>query len=326
MTRSSADIRAAIDLGTVSSRLLVARVDAHVVEPIVRRTIITHMGEGLVSTGRISDEAIKRVFAAVATFKETLAAVREDIIATGVECPLIPIRAVATSAMRDASNSAEIVALLADNGINVEVIEGAKEAELSFRGTLSGFPTRDMGTIMIIDVGGGSTEVVIGEYVQDINGAYSFLIEKAISFNIGSRRVTELFLRSDPPAKNELESVRDWIAEETKEFLTSLTATPDVVFAVAGVATTIVSILKGMEVYDPDLVHGTKVPLTDLDELLISLASLSLDQRRNVKGLQPDRAPVIVGGCIVFSCILHIIGADSFIVSETDILQGILLT
>ncbi|MCL2756637.1 MAG: Ppx/GppA family phosphatase, partial [Coriobacteriia bacterium] len=126
------DIRAAIDLGTVTSRLLVASIDKGVVLPLARRSVITHMGEGLAESGRICDAAADRVLQAILQFKESITVVAAELRAAGLECPRIPVRAVATSAMRDASNSAEIIALLAEQGITVEVIAGAREAELSF--------------------------------------------------------------------------------------------------------------------------------------------------------------------------------------------------
>ncbi|MCL2757035.1 MAG: Ppx/GppA family phosphatase, partial [Coriobacteriia bacterium] len=244
--------------------------------------------------------------------------------------------AVATSAMRDASNSAEIIALLAEQGITVEVIAGAREAELSFKGTLSGFPRESnehaepaiepsVSSIMTIDVGGGSTEVIFGRYDDDAVSHPNLLIEKAISFNIGSRRVTDRFLHSDPPTVDELAAARAWIEAEIKPFFYDCPKTPRVIYAVAGVATTAVSILEEMREYDRDRVHGTTISTEVFDRMLARLAAMPLAARREVVGLHPQRASVIVGGCITLSCMLHAVQADDFIVSETDILNGILL-
>ena len=343
-------VRAAIDLGTVTSRLLVARIDAAGIKPLARKTIITHMGEGLAQSGRIGEAAIKRVCNAISVFKAIIADVCANLglDKTGENPVHIPVRAIATSAMRDAANSDEIITLLAESGLFVEVIAGRREAELSFRGTLTGFPlgyplrslassprneTREekflppeqKRSVMTIDVGGGSTEVIFGEQSYTADGSQKVLIEKAISFNMGSRRITDRFLHSDPPAACELAAARDWISEELATFFSALKKTPDVVIAVAGVATTTVSVLERMENYDPEKVHGTVVTLQELEALLESYVALPLSSRCAIVGLEPGRAPVIIGGTLALASVLRAAGVDAFIVSESDILQGILL-
>ena len=355
MTRSSADLSvysqaadicAAIDLGTVTSRLLVARVDAGdtgpsankkvrnieplaykkaiSIEPLARKTIITHMGENLAQTGRISDLALERVVKAVHEFKEIIVEVRDEFDQGDVK-----VRAVATSAMRDASNSAEVIRQLDEQGLKVEIITGEQEAELSFLGTLSGFPLErpiKSRTVVTIDVGGGSTEIIIGEQGFDLSGSQKLLIKQAISFDIGSRRVTDLYLHEDPPAEHEMRRARDWIVTQTASFFRSFDEKPEMVLAVAGVPTTVVSMLKMMKVYNPELVHGTVVSLQELDTVMNKIESVPLRVRRELVGLNPERASVIVGGCLVFRCMLEELGVESFVVSETDILQGILLS
>ena len=332
MIPSSGRVCAAIDLGTVTSRLLVACVDEDAITPLVRRTVITHMGEGLNTSGFICDAAIQRVLDAAEQFNEALRDLRSELAGEGEEALRIPVYAVATSAMRDARNSARVVELLATQGIDVEIIEGSREAKLSFQGTLSGFPLllpEQNRQVMIIDVGGGSTEVIAGLQSVSSSGAQNLLLQQAISFDIGSRRVTERFLHSDPPAASELEAARTWIAEEISPFFATLEPTVNgkrrMVFAVAGVSTTTVSILRQMVQYDPKQVHATVVSSDELAGILERLSTITLAQRRSIVGLEPERASVIVGGMLTLLEMLRAAGASEFVVSETDILEGILL-
>jgi exopolyphosphatase/guanosine-5'-triphosphate,3'-diphosphate pyrophosphatase len=381
MTPSSTNICAAIDFGTVTSRLCIARVEQGAVTPLVRRSIITHMGEGLDACGLISEAAIARVLDAVAEFNKELHKMQssralQEHAPRDAQAIAIPVRAVATSAMRDAQNSAQVQERLAARGINVEIIEGTREAELSFRGTLSGFPLASSelaapsslrakpcnpelslqavsGTtppralkpeplappaspdlqrpVMTIDVGGGSTEVIAGIQSLEPSGKENLVLEQSISFDIGSRRVTERFLHSDPPVPAELDAARAWIAAEIAPFFEGILplvpepAPARSVFAVAGVATTAVSMLKEMTEYDPERVHGTTVSYKELSELLQRLSAVTLAQRRTLVGLHPKRASVMIGGVITLLEMLRAARAQSFIVSETDILEGILL-
>jgi exopolyphosphatase/guanosine-5'-triphosphate,3'-diphosphate pyrophosphatase len=323
-------IIAAIDLGTVTSRLLVANVKDGIITPLRREMIMTHMGEGLNTTGRIGDAAVKRLLNAVSIFKDAILDVQRIYVdkrdSDGVMT--IPVYAVATSAMRDASNSAEVLHELSNAGINVEIIAGKREAALSFAGTLSGFTLpQEPEPVMSVDVGGGSTEVIAGIWGGAIasTSLHSYNIIQSHSFNIGSRRVTDMFLACDPPSSDELHAARDWIRDGMASFFQGLGERPKSLYAVAGTATTVVSVRDAMEPYDPDKVHGSKVTRAELQEVSKRLASVPTDKRRNIVGLHPDRASVILGGLITLDVVMELIGMDAFTVSETDILQGILL-
>jgi len=152
---------AALDYGTVTSRLMIGEVDAGNIKIISKQTIITHLGEGLDASGRISEEACDRVLSASRSFMDAIRAMDQQANAPD---KVASVRAVATSAMRDASNSGELVAALAGLGISLEVISGRREAELSFAGTLSGFTAAELAgrTLLVADIGGGSTELTIG--------------------------------------------------------------------------------------------------------------------------------------------------------------------
>ena len=173
---------------------------------------------------------------------------------------------------------------------------------------------------MVVDVGGGSTEVVMG-----VGGAEPLC---AHSFNVGCRRVTEKFLASDPPAPEELAQACAWIREQMASWFAdqaSEAASLERVIAVAGTATTVVSIRERMETYDSSRVHKALVSRQDLLEVYERLAALPLSERMQVVGLDPKRAPVMVAGLLILLEVLDFAGIDAFTVSETDILHGITL-
>jgi exopolyphosphatase/guanosine-5'-triphosphate,3'-diphosphate pyrophosphatase len=339
---------AAIDLGTVTARMLIADVDVgeaggtgnreigdkgggetrrgHYgrIRELERHIKITHLGEGLYETGAIEGSAIAREVAVCRDFNAAIAAIeRRD--GHSVEVVL----AVATSAMRDARNSDEVLDALRDVGIDVEVIAGTREAELSFRGALSGFVDDDAfagQAVLSVDVGGGSTELILGT-VDDAakSDAGRPHVLSGHSFNVGSRRVTDRFLNSDPPTPEELARARAWVHAEMACCLKNLEIPPQILIAVAGTATTTVSVRDAMADYDPWQVHGSRVTRDELNEVAQELAKLSIDQRRSRIGLEPERASVIAGGLTVLQAVLELTGLDFFVASETDILQGILL-
>jgi exopolyphosphatase/guanosine-5'-triphosphate,3'-diphosphate pyrophosphatase len=352
---------AAIDLGTVTARLLIADVDTSNsktiggdknadktarstrinrqdaasacadnsagihggrrgrIHELKRHMRITHLGEGLQASGLIKSSAVAREVAACEDFLAAITALEKRD-----GCPVSKVVAVATSALRDAQNSGEVLDALARVGISVEVISGRREAQLSFLGALSGFGGDELlneDAVLVIDVGGGSTELVLG-VPADTGEPRVF---SARSFDIGSRRATECFLKSDPPSLEELSCARAWIRAELAPYLEGLKPQPQVVIAVAGTATTAVSVRDAMVKYDPWRVHGSLVALSELNKMIKDLAKLKLEQRKRCVGLVPERASVIVGGLLVLQVALELVNINSFIASETDILHGLLL-
>jgi len=302
---------AAIDIGTVTTRLLVADVSARGIESeIARSTDITHLGEGLTVTGRLDDAAMKRVADVVAGYSATM---RE----LGVEHHA----AMATSASRDAENGDEFRALLSASGIEPQIIVGAREAELAFAGATA---ERIGDGLLVVDCGGGSTELVLGSVAEEA-GARVASIEAARSIDVGSRRMTELYLRSDPPSVAELDEARAWATSELRPFFDRLDERPRTMIGLAGTATTLAAIALGLAEYDSAAVHGYELSGSELSELLDMLASMKLDERMRVPGLHPGRAPVIVAGTLIFETVLALAGLDRIVVSEHDILYGILL-
>ena len=302
---------AAIDIGTVTSRMLVADVlaDGSLCE-LDREYAITNLGEGVNETKLLKPEAIERVANAVERFLGVLAEYEPED-GTGIR-----LRAITTSAARDARNAGEFVERLAQLGVALEVIPGEMEAALSFAGASSAFGDE---RIVVVDVGGGSTEII----TKAVDGQGVV----ARSFNIGCRRVTEMFLASDPPTADEIASARTWMHDQFAPYLEQLSEQGVLagrMVAVAGTATTAVSIREEMQVYDTSRVHLAEVTHNQLVELCNRLAAMPLVQRRTVVGLDPDRAPVIVAGFLVLLEVMEAGGFDSFTVSESDILQGII--
>ena len=301
---------AAIDIGTVTCRLLVADVDEQGLHQLYRSSAIVNLGEGVDANGYLLDAAMQRVDAQIAEYMQVIERLTTD------DTP-VQIVAMATSASRDASNAADFVAMLERRGVRLSVIPGEKEAALSFLGAGSNFKGENL---LVCDVGGGSSELIAGIGGQEP-------IHK-FSFDVGCRRVTERFLQEDPPSAAEMQAAIDWFAPQFATFYDELRErgfTVDRVVAVAGTATSLVSIEQAMEVYDSSRVHGALVTLESLGQMRDRLASLTLEQRRHVTGLQPDRAPVIVAGTLILGEIVRQAGASGFTVSEADILHGIIM-
>lgn len=303
---------AAIDIGTVTARLLVVDVaEDGRLEELWRDQAICNLGVGVDKTGYLEPEAISRVQEVVSRF---VAKLEQLAPADGSG---IVVTANATSASRDASNSGDFVAVLADLGIELQVIPGEKEAGLSFSGASSAFPGE---RVIVLDVGGGSTEIIAGQ----AGGVPQY----AHSFNIGCRRVTERFFKKDPPTQSELDEAGAWISESMREYLDTVLGDGFAgcrVVAVAGTATSVVSMREQMEVYDSSRVHGAEVTRSDIDGMLAKLAPCTLEERKCVVGLDPGRAPVIVAGVLILQQIMQTAGLDAFTVSERDILHGIVL-
>lgn len=302
---------AAIDIGTVTTRLLIADVGSDGIDEVYRSTDITHLGEDLTATGRLGEAAMQRVGDVIAEYER---ACREH----GVE----RIVAMATSASRDAENGDEFRAMLAGLGIEPEIIEGLREAELSFSGATY---RREGEGILVVDCGGGSTELVLGDVLTDSEGRTEQRIEAARSIDVGSRRMSERFLKSDPPTRAELDDARAWAVSELRPFFDRLDERAHLMLALAGTATSLAAIRIGLAEYDPERVDGFELDGSDISDLLDTLDQLSLAQRRQVVGLHPDRAGVIVAGALILETVMALAGLDRMVVSESDILYGILL-
>lgn len=314
---------AAIDIGTVTCRLLLAEADGRGGLRVLRReAVITNLGEGVDATGVLKPEAMARVAEQIRRFRAIIDEADEAARAAqaaGAEGAFAPTKivALATSAARDAQNSDEFARMLEELGVRLSVIPGEREAALSFRGASSCMGGE---RLLVVDTGGGSTEVIAGVGGSDPEFLHSF--------NVGCRRVTERFLESDPPAEEELARAREWAHGEMAPWFEELRAagfSPARMVAVAGTATSIVSVRERMEVYDSERVHLSVVSASDLDRVYGELKAVPLEERKRIVGLDPKRANVIVAGALILEVVRELAGVSEFTVSESDILQGIVL-
>jgi exopolyphosphatase/guanosine-5'-triphosphate,3'-diphosphate pyrophosphatase len=293
---------AAVDLGTNSTRLLVADVDDGRMVDVHRETRITRLGEGV-------DERRRLLPAPVARVRNVLTDFRRTIESLGAERTL----AIATSAIRDAENGEAFLGEIEwSYGFATRLLSGHDEALMTFRGVTS---ERELeaGTV-IVDVGGGSTELIAGEP----DG-----VRWHDSLDIGSVRLTERFVHADPPAQAELDAcataVRALLAERVPDDIRTGTRSA---VGVAGTITSLAALALGLEEYDPARVHGFRLGAAALDVQLRRLASVPLEERRRIPALDPERAPVIVAGTVIAREVVAFFGLDELEISERDILDG----
>lgn len=294
---------AAVDCGTNSVRLLVRDLpgpDLH------REMRIVRLGEGVDRTGSLAPQAIERTREALVSYRETCD-----------ELAVERIRMVATSATRDASNRADFVAMVvATLGVEPEVISGDEEAGLSFRGATRGLDPAD-GPFLVMDIGGGSTELVLGTDKADA----------ARSVDVGCVRLTERHLVSDPPTAAE-------IAAATSDVDAALRSALEVVPAgqartaigLAGSVTTVAALALGLEAYDPDRIHLSRVARADVHRIATDLLSMTREGRSRLGVMHPGRVDVIGGGALVLDRAMELLSLQEIVVSESDILDGIALS
>jgi exopolyphosphatase/guanosine-5'-triphosphate,3'-diphosphate pyrophosphatase len=293
---------AAVDIGTNSTRLLVADVDDGRIADVERDTHITRLGEGVDERRRLLPVPIARV-------RNVLTEYRRTIEALGAERTL----AIATSAIRDAENGEAFLGEIEwSYGFATRLLSGHEEALMTYRGVTSE-RRLEAGTV-IIDIGGGSTEFIAGEP----DG-----VRWHDSLDIGSVRLTERFLHGDPPTAAELDAcaaaARALLTDRIPEEVRSTTASA---IGVAGTITSIAALALGLEEYDRDRVHGSRLTAVQLSEQLNRLAAVPLAERRTFRPLDPDRAPVIVAGAVIAREALAFFALDALEISERDILDG----
>ena len=299
---------AAVDCGTNSIRLLIAEptgsgglVDRE------RRTEIVRLGQGVDASGEFHPNALARTFTAVEGYAEL-------IRRAGV--PVDRIHFVATSATRDVRNREVFFDGVRQRlGVTPDVITGDREAQLSFTGALSRVrPEGEL--VLVMDIGGGSTEFIVGSAA----GEMSF----AISLDIGSVRITERFLKSSPPTAAALTAAAAYV-DSLLESSTVDFGSVGTWIGVAGTATTLAGVYLELAEYDRERVHGSSIPLEDLTALLDRLSSMTADEIRALPSMHPGRADVITGGALIASRVAVHVPVPDMIVSESDILDGIAL-
>ncbi|WP_232534018.1 Ppx/GppA phosphatase family protein [Plantactinospora sp. KBS50] len=301
---------AAIDCGTNSIRLLVADLPDPDAGPraaltdVVRRMEIVRLGQGVDRTGRLAPEAIERTRVALAGYAA-------EIDRLGAE----RVRMVATSASRDASNADEFRAMvLRTLGTEPEVVTGDEEARLSFTGAVRGLPADTRAPYLVVDIGGGSTEFVVG----------TATVQAAISVDIGCVRMTERHLHGDPPTDDEVAAAR---ADITAAVDRALAAVPGrqagTLVGLAGSVTTVTAVALGLTAYDPGRIHHARVPYADVARVTTELLAMTARQRAEIPVMHPGRVDVIGAGALALQVIMERAEMDAVVASEHDILDGI---
>jgi exopolyphosphatase/guanosine-5'-triphosphate,3'-diphosphate pyrophosphatase len=291
---------AAVDIGTNSTRLLIGREEVR----LDRRAVITRLGAGVGRSGRFAEDAVARTLACLTEFRRAI----DD---RGVQ----RVRAVATAATRQAANRDDFLAAAeAILGTRPEVLTPREEGELAFRGATSWLEFDDR-PVAVIDIGGGSTEFAVG-------GADAVQIA---SIELGSVSLTEEELHSDPPRPEELTNALGLFADEVDDVVRAMPELPIArLIGVAGTITTVAAVEIGLEPYDPDRIHGFVLTRQAAEEVFRTLATERLADRIDNPGLPAERADIIVGGCCILVGIMRRLEATEIVVSERDLLDGLL--
>ena len=295
---------AAIDCGTNSVRLLVADHDDGRLIDVARRMEIVRLGQGVDRTGRLAPEAIERTRVALVGYADEIAARQA-----------VRIRMVATSATRDAANGEDFEAMVrATLGQTPEVVTGDEEARLSFTGAVKGLPAGTPTPYLVVDIGGGSTEFVLGDRT----------VEHAVSVDIGCVRMTERHLAGDPPTDAQIQAATADIGAAVDRALTVVPgATAGTLVGLAGSVTTVAALALGLDSYRPERIHHARIPRADVARVTTELLSLTHDERLALPVMHPGRADVIGAGALILRVLMDRVGADAVIASEHDILDGI---
>jgi len=302
---------AVVDIGTNSTRLLLAALqDGRVTDELVRRTVVTRLGRGVDADGSLSQEGMQRVLDTVEKYRRLI---DEN---GGAEHAV----AVLTSAVRDASNGAEFARTVGERyGLEPRVLSGDEEARMTFLGATSERDPGDDTPTLVIDIGGGSTETVIGRPGREP--------DFHVSNQAGVVRQTERHLASDPPRPEQLDALA---ADARAIFLAGIPQERRrevaEAIAVAGTATSLAAIAQSLDPYDPSKVHGYRLERSECKRMLHDLAAVPVQERRKVKGLHPDRAPTILAGVVILLEVLDLFGLQTVAVSEHDILRGAALS
>jgi exopolyphosphatase/guanosine-5'-triphosphate,3'-diphosphate pyrophosphatase len=313
---------AAIDCGTNSIRLLVADLDREGdkvrLADVHREMRVVRLGEGVDATGRLSGAAIDRTWSALADYTAILRA-----------AGAVKVRMAATSATRDAANRQEFIDMVRSTlGHDPEVITGAEEAELSFRGAVGDLDPAS-GPFLVVDIGGGSTEMVVGSATDsDVD------IAAEVSLDLGCVRITERILRGDPPTKDERAQAWKWANAMLAEGLDKLPVdTVRRIVPVSGTATTVAAAALRLPTYDPDRIHLARIRSDRLHVVAESLLGATRAHRAALGYMHPGRVDVIGGGALILSALVSLVGprvargcADEVTVSEHDILDGLALS
>ncbi len=298
------DRYAVIDIGTNSIRLLIAETEEGIILNSKKHLEMTRIGKGVNETKMIADDAIDRSVKALKDFKEM--ALNEDVDL---------IKAIATSAVRDANNRDVFIKRVKDEvGLDIEVISGKKEALLGFQGVINGIHDIDDDDILVIDIGGGSTELIIGNRRG---------LKYQESLNVGAVRMTDKHIESDPINQEDIENllkdiryiIKDEIEKIKKHNITK-------VIGIGGTITTLGAVDQNLERYNRDKIHNYVLNIDNINTLIDNFKTMDNEERKKVKGLEPKRADIILAGSLILYEIINEIEAKNIMISEYDNLEG----
>jgi exopolyphosphatase/guanosine-5'-triphosphate,3'-diphosphate pyrophosphatase len=298
--------RAAIDIGTNSTRLLVADADGRdaALATLERRMTITRLGQGVNATHRLHPEAVERTLAVLRGYREVFDKLGVD-----------GVRASATSAVRDAANRDDFLGPASEIlGTSPEVLTGEEEGRLTFLGATAGLS--DPAPYLVVDIGGGSTEFIVGTSEP----------ESLMSVDVGCVRLSEAYLHSDPPAPEELSQAISVVSLHLDDVDRLLPGAIDAktLIGVAGTVTTVAAVELGLPEYDSDALHHFRLSHVAAEDVFRTLATEPAEARRHNPGLEPGRVDVIVGGAVVLVAVMRHFGFEEMLVSEADILDGLI--
>ena len=294
---------AVVDIGTNSTRLLIADVEGTEVREVERLTTVTNLGRGVEHTGTLCSDAVEGVCGVVA-----------DYMARYQELGAERVLAIATSAVRDAVNGEAFIAELRERfDLHARLLTGEEEARLTYLGATAQRSGDE--TMLVFDIGGGSTELIVGS---------GSAVDFHTSLQAGTIRHSERHLTADPPEAHELEELADDVRNVIDDAVAARGGQDAGMraIAVAGTPTSLAAIDQELEPYDPSRVHGHRLGMRTIQHMLSRLASLPLAERLRVPGLHPGRAPTIVAGTVILVQVMRAFSLDEIEVSEQDILHG----
>lgn len=292
---------AAIDIGTNSVRLLIVEFVGALFNPILKCLETTRLGAGVDSRGFLSAASMDKTFRVVETFKE-------KAISMGAE----DMFALATSAVRDALNGRDFIRRVENLGLKIEILSGEDEAKLGFSGA-SLVPGLTGKKIIAVDIGGGSTELILGKNHQ---------IDFLTSIDIGAVRLTEKFIKNDPPTKEEIHAVKKYVNNKLKEIEHQISDKNIFMVGIGGTITSLAAITQQLTEYKRELIHKSILSKSMVERTMRRLVGIKLKEREKIPGLQPKRADIIIAGIVILDEIMDFLNQKSLMVSEWDNLEG----
>lgn len=286
-----------IDIGTNSIRHLICDMESDEIKQIKKDVRITRLGDSVSKSGKLTNDAIARSIDVITEY-----------LNDANEYKVQNMYAFATSAVRDAKNSSYFIDELSKIGLNVDIVDGETESLYGYLGAAYGIKKND---VLVLDIGGGSTEF---SYYKD------GLVKR--SFDIGALRLTEKFIKSDPITMDEYNNIRLYIIDMLTPFIGNNEDIPKDIVGIGGTITTLAAMSQDLRIYSREMVHGYLLKKSEIKRLLDLMMSLSLDERKLLNGLQPERADIIVAGTIIVYTILELLNNTSITVSEWDNLEG----